>query len=243
MEPSIIHNKSAERNYKKKKKKKLFKKIYKPKNLTIVTVCSAIEKTLLENGLDSIGIKDYVALHTDFRKPWKDTNKVQFIHDYLNRGLCRTRYLLYCDANDVIINDLRRPFDLIRKKKCDLLFMSTKAVWNIELCLNIKEWADSINMGKGRYLNAGIFIGKADFIQEVFGEALKYVTENDLDARRQLYSLGCDQLLDMLPDFPKGCGCDQTILRFIHKKFYPRMQIDYDNELAYRNEGALNGNY
>ncbi len=42
------------------------------------------------------------------------------------------------------------------------------------------------------------------------------------------------ELCARLPDYPKGSQ-DQDILRYIHPQFYPDMQIDYDNELAFRN--------
>ena len=40
------------------------------------------------------------------------------------------------------------------------------------------------------------------------------------------------KLCEALPDFPKGVGCDQAIIRFMHPKFYPRVKIDYQDQLA-----------
>ena len=34
-------------------------------------------------------------------------------------------------------------------------------------------------------------------------------------------------------DYPKGSQ-DQDIFRYIERKFYPRMKVDYENEMAFR---------
>ena len=42
------------------------------------------------------------------------------------------------------------------------------------------------------------------------------------------------KLCEALPDFPKGVGCDQAIMIFMHPNFYPRVKIDYQGQLASR---------
>ena len=113
--------------------------------------------------------------------------------------------------------------------------MSTSFSGGYACMPEVKKWANSIR--KGSYLNSGVYIGKTDFLQKVIEEACKYVTPTDLTAS-EYRDLGCGisdiRLCERLPEFPKGCQ-DQDILRYIHPKFYPRMQVDYDNELAFRN--------
>ena len=100
-----------------------------------------------------------------------------------------------------------------------------------------KVWSDSIARQGGygeRYLNAGVFVAKTSFLREVIDAAMAYVTENPIsrhEYRRRLESE--DGSLDLRP-FPEGITCDQTIFRYLHQQFYPRMKIDYKNNLAYR---------
>jgi hypothetical protein len=42
------------------------------------------------------------------------------------------------------------------------------------------------------------------------------------------------KLCEALPDFPKGVGCDQAIIRFMHPKFHPRVKIYYQDQFASR---------
>ena len=86
----------------------------------------------------------------------------------------------------------------------------------------------------GWYINSGVFAARPLFLREVLEAAMTYITENDLtgkvygELRRQ------GSLCERLPDFPKGCGSDQAIFRFLHPQFYPRMKIDYHGRLALR---------
>lgn len=231
MEPPIIHNTSAAA---------IFKEmgnitISKPDNLTIITAHNYSHVPLFELSLKRVGINDYVVLRGD--KRWRDSNKIPMMLKYLESGLCKTEYILFCDAKDVVITgSLHGPIELIERRSCDLLFMSTSFKGEMKAFPELKKQADEYNMGTNSYLNSGVYIGRPSFIEEVFREALKYVTKKDLISRKDVYPASRKRIKKILPDFPKGCGCDQIILRYIHSKFYPRMLIDYNNELAYRNE-------
>ncbi len=63
---------------------------------------------------------------------------------------------------------------------------------------------------------------------------MAYVTETDLPGSEYKRLKDSGTVGEHLPEFPKGCGCDQTILRYLHPQFYPRMKIDYQGRLALR---------
>jgi len=208
-----------------------------PNNLTVATVNTYREKSLFEKSLDYVGV-DHVVLQEPFKGPWKSILKLKFVLNYLKSGSCKTDYFLYCDARDAILwDDPQKIVDVLESTECDLLFGSTmfKGGW---MCMpKVREWTKTVARKKGRYLNAGVFIGKPDFIKEVLEEASKYFSKKGL-TKLQYDKLGRGlrdtKLCKALPKYPKG-ALDQDILRFLHPKFYPKMDIDYRNQIAYRN--------
>ena len=209
-----------------------------PPNLTIVIVHDRQEETILEKSLRFVGIKDFVLLRPENGLYTSFTCKIVELKKYLDSGKCPTEYILYIDSDDAVVRgDLNNAIRFLAEEDCDLLFSSTIAKLEFELTPDQKLWADQKageHSERVRYLNAGVFIGTSSFLQEVLGEALKYVTDDDLShvERRRLYHNGT--LLNVLPEFPKGSGCDQTIFRYLHPRFYPRMKTDFRSRLALR---------
>jgi len=214
----------------------------KPENLTIATVRNKgsmedrivpslegySDKSILEANLEYLGVKPLIVL-TDSRLPWRNTFKIEIINDYLNSGKCTTEYFMCCDAIDVIFRDApQRVIDIFESFSCDALFMSTHSVDGYNCMPLVKDRVDKINQGTERYLNSGVYIGKTEFIKEIFNEAVKYVTPHGvtMDDYRSY--------LDSNPvNYPQGSQ-DQDIIRFLEPEFYPRLKVDYKNKMAYR---------
>ncbi|GAH08348.1 unnamed protein product, partial [marine sediment metagenome] len=173
---------------------------------------------------------DYVVLSESFEGPWRHTFKIQWILNYLKSGKCKTQYLLYCDARDSILRvDPQIVLDLFLQQNLSLLFNATmsKRAYYFGMPGTL-EWARTVAPRLGRYLNSGAFIGYTNFVKKVFEEAMKYV-----DSKQHVVA-GDVKSLNEFPEFPKGMD-DQTILRYIHREFYPAMNIDYYNRIFYRN--------
>jgi len=201
----------------------------KPQDLTILTINTMKEKSLFEQSLDYLGIKNYVVLNEKFSGEWRHTLKIRFILNYLRSGKCKTKYLLYCDAFDCLLkDDPNLVLDLFKKHNADLLFCATSSKRRFRFIPEIFEWTKTVATKSGRYLNAGAFIGKTDFILGVFEEAERHLDPNSN------FKEGTIRLCDELPEFPEGYS-DQLILRYLHKQFYPRMDVDYINRIFYRN--------
>lgn len=209
----------------------------KPEKLTIVLCHNYPSKTLLEQNLDFLGIRDYVVLKGDPNK-WSNLHKLKLIYDYLKSGRCSTDYLLYLDSIDVIIKrDPQVIVDVFEQSGCDLLFSTSQdSVSGYECMPKVKKWTDAIF--EGLYLCAGVFIGRPQFMLEVFEEAMKYYVEEPL-SRKEYIALGKGipgdpRLCQALPEYPKGIGSDQHIFMYIHPKFYPKMKLDYRSQLCFR---------
>jgi len=164
----------------------------------------------------------------DARLPWRNTFKFEMLHNYLNSGDCKTKYFMCLDAIDVIwVDEPQRVIDIFRSYDCDALFMSTHSTDGYNCMPNVKKWVDTINV-RGRYLNSGVYIGRTSFVKKMIQEAMKYALPHGvtMDDYR-------DYLSSQPKDYPKGSQ-DQDIFRYIEKKFYPQIKVDYDNKMAFR---------
>ncbi len=209
-----------------------------PHHLDIITCHDYGRKSLLEKSLDFLGIEDYRVLHEPFEGPWRNTFKLRWVLDYLEQNPGGPEYILFCDADDSILkDDPQTILEIFQENKCRLLFMSTSFTGGYACMPEVKQWSDRIRTG--RYLNSGVYIGRRDFLKTVLKAASRFVTENDItaEASRDLgHGVAGKALCERLPEYPKGSQ-DQDILRYLHPEFYPDMQIDYDNVLAFRNMG------
>ena len=186
-------------------------KFTKPENLTLVTAHNYSEKSIFEQSLDHFGITPYVVLKKEGE--WRDRYKIDWMLEFLQAGECKTEYLLFCDARDAfVIDDLHKAFDIFLKMKCELVFNSTMSTRGIMKNMpQLWSWTKRVARKRTRYLNAGAFIGRAAFIQKVWEAALP--------------------LIGRFPN-PED---EQDILRYLHPVFYPELDIDYANDIFYRN--------
>ena len=193
-------------------------------DLTIVTAYNYAETSLLERNLSHLGLRECCdVIRLPESTTWLHTFKIELVLDYLRAGRCNTELLIWCDASDVVLR--QGPEEIVRvfrEYDCDLLTNSTTSLGGYFCMPDVKAWADGIY--HGRYLNAGVYIGRPDFIMEVLTEATQYVVENPLTtAEYRALGRGSrdNRLCDRLPDFPRGIHCDQIIMRYIQPRFHP----------------------
>ena len=184
--------------------------------------------SILESNLEYLGVDGLVVLR-DSRLPWRNTFKIEMINNYLNSGECKTKYFMFCDAVDVIFkDDPQKIIEIFESFKCDALFMSTHSTDGYNCMPEVKEFADKLNSGSGRYMNTGVYIGKTDFIKEFIENAFQYALPHGTTMDEH------HEWLNSNPSgFPTGAD-DQCIFRYIEPKFYPRLKVDYQNLMAYR---------
>ena len=81
----------------------------------------------------------------------------------------------------------------------------------------IEEFEEATYQPPFQYLNAGCFIGRKECILDLFSEALR--TRKQLQLSSRLYHGDC-----MHDD-------DQAVLRELHRRHYPRIQLDHGNKV------------
>lgn len=211
-----------------------------PTNLHIVLVHNYDKEPLMARSLRCAGIHDFVTMTPDGPGPWRHTEKLRALNDFLQSSRSAREYLLYADSDDAVLrNDPARAVNLLHECSCDLLFSGTSHPAGYRWMPEVARWANShadqhAGGAEHQYLNAGVFVGKTDFLREVVAAAMEYVTTEDLTMPEYVRAQMEHSLSDQCPDFPKGVGCDQAILRYLHPWFYPRMKIDFRGQLASR---------
>lgn len=211
-----------------------------PPDLTILLVHNRPGKTLMELSLDYLGIAGYTVIRLPAGRPWRHTARITAVLDYLRSGRCTTEYVLWADCDDALFrDDPAVTIDLLKQANCEMLVSST-SFDGYRNMPDVKQWTTQLGQAEARqrrrpniHLNAGVLIARTDFLQEYLTEASTFVTENDLPAGA-LRRLSDAEILRLLPEFPRGTGSDQRIMRYLFPRFYPRMKIDYDSRLALR---------
>jgi len=131
---------------------------------------------------------------------WRNTMKAPLLVDYVSQAT--TEYTMGIDCYDVVLikeaNELVDIFE--RDFDCDMLF-------NGEL-ISYPPNDDLANFERSRYgndspfcyLNSGVWIARTSFLKEVSQDILSFRSRN----RRS----------------------DQIVYRYLHQKYYPRVQLD-----------------
>lgn len=192
----------------------------------------------MAKSLRYLGIRDFVVLKPGTRGPWRNSTKLVTLLKYLREASCNSKYLFYCDSRDAVIrDDPAKAVTYLEEEKCDLLMSATKFVDGYQCMPEVLAWAENNareNGYSGLYINAGVFVGRVEFVRQVLEAGMRYVTDDDLTFRELRRRIRDPSLCERLTDFPRGVGCDQIILRYLHPRFYPRMKVDYARRLALR---------
>lgn len=209
----------------------------KPTNLSIVLIHDYPKKPLAEKALDYVGIDDYIVLRPPGGELKCGSHKIRIMHDYLKND-CETDYVIYIDSSDaIIINPMEHIIEYLTNCQCDLLFSTTQFTGGYSWMPELKKWSDEVAAASGTngiYINSGVYVGKRSFLLNVLEACLPYITDKDLPWGTYRPRWHDPSLKDELPEFPKGMGSDQLLFRYVHKKFYPGMKIDYEGLLALR---------
>ena len=207
-----------------------------PDNLTIVLMHNYTDTPLMEQSLRYTGIDQYVLLKPEFEGEWRDSIKLTTILRYLLSGACRTEYMLYADSRDCVLRaDPRDAVALLAAQACDCLFSVEADGYGYQCMPEVRAWARQNALAHRHqtgYINCGVFVGRVNFVTELLQEAQQYILPTELSWTAFRQHLSAGTLCEALPEYPLGVGSDQQILRWLHPRFYPRMQCDYAGRLA-----------
>ena len=212
-----------------RQKNSLKGRLRKPACLDIVMCTTRSAKQFTESVLEYLGIDDFVVLGRDLER-WRHIYKMSLIVDHI-KSHPEPGLLLHLDAPDVLVTgDLQNAVDCFNSNfNCDLLFGAEKnsapgstTTRNIlenevQFLSNIEVFEEANYIPPFQHLNAGCFIGRKESILELFSEALSTRTQLNLTSRLHH------------GDFLHND--DQLVLRELHRKYYPRIQIDHENKI------------
>lgn len=209
-------------------------KFRRPDDLTILLVHNRTGKTLMEQSLDCLGV-EYTILRLPPEIPWRHTMRITATLDWLRSGACKTDYVLSVDCDDALMRD--DPAKAVALLGDGEMLVSSTTYARYRNMPDVKAAMLKLappKLAQARHprvhLNAGVYVAKRGFLEEYLTAASAFVTGDDL----RLDGLTDAEVLARLPDFPRGVGSDQTIMRYLFPTFYPRMKIDYANLLAAR---------
>jgi hypothetical protein len=180
-----------------------------PKDVTFITYHNYTFKCLIERCYETYGIRNYVVLGRDVVR-WDWGAKVRLVLDYLESGACTTRYVLCTDADDVLmVRDPSTMLDRFRTYTCDLLFCNTFVDYPPnEDCRDfetLKYYTHPLHCR----LSAGAYMAEKEGLASCLRELVEAYREK---AAWALYD---------------GAFVDQLGWRYLHSKYYPKIQVDY----------------
>jgi len=211
------------------KDKSLKGQLRRPVDLDIVLCTTRATKQYTENILEYLGIDDFVVLGRHL-ETWEHIYKLKLIVDYI-RDNPQPGLLLHLDAPDVLVTgDLQAAVDCFQSDfNCDLLFGAEKnsapgsktiggvMQSEVEFLSRIERFEEASYQAPFQHLNAGCFIGRKEYILDIFSEALRARKQMNLSSR-----LGYGGYM---------YNDDQLVLREIHRRHYPRIQLDHGNKV------------
>jgi hypothetical protein len=199
-----------------------------PENLSIFTAHNHHDKSLFERNMDYLGVNSYDVCHLK-HVTWNNAIRIKYFLEYLKEK-CTTEYVLFCDSDDVIFH--KNPAELLDKFhlfNAEVVYNSTRWMHGYQCMPDKKKWADTIH--PNRYLNGGAFLGKRLFLIELYSCFSNYLCENPV-SNADFFG----NELNYCDNFPYGISSDQTILRYLEPDFYPKLKVDDDNILFWRND-------
>ena len=131
---------------------------------------------------------------------WRNTMKAPLLVDYINQA--DTEYTMGIDCYDVcLIKDANELVDIFERDfDCDMVFNGELISYPPNDDLAKFERSRYGNDSPFCYLNSGVWIARTKFLKEVAQDILSFRSRN----RRS----------------------DQIVYRYLHQKYYPRIQLD-----------------
>ncbi len=209
-----------------------------PNNLLVLTCHNYEGNTAFEFQMNRYSAESeaYKVVKYDKEKtiPWSHFLRWKGVVKYLESDEAKDKeYVICCDPTDVLFFDSPSNIldNFLEHFDCDLLYNATSFRRQYRWEKYTQEAHAYHNFKKKKFkrlhnLNSGLFIGKKDFVIEVYKKMLSY--ELDSDGRRD------ESTWWKHPEFPYGCTNDQQALRYIEHEYYPRLQIDGKQKLLAR---------
>jgi hypothetical protein len=188
--------------------------------------------TIMEKSLRYIGIENYSVVRPHLpRGVWRNTLKLPAMLAFAENS--RSKYILYVDSDDAVMTgDPARAIALLGESGRDMLISAT-AFKNYHHFPHMEAWFERLAAERGYASTkvphpcSGVFVARREFLIDFLRAASAYVTDDDLPVG----AIG--KVTPPMPGFPRRCGSDQIIFRFIFPRFADLIAIDYAGHLAF----------
>lgn len=183
----------------------------------LVVTWNNFESSVLEQCLKKRKIP-FCVLGKDI-EVWNNLQKFFLTLKAIKNSKCK--YFLGLDSHDVLVlGDLATILKRFKSKNCEILFNCEKKFYpnfSIEYFVENKKFQDKVSKGVYKYLNSGCWIGKREFCQKLFEECSNIRLWETFDCTDKL----------------KLYNCDQSVIHGMFKKYYPKIQIDYNCDIFF----------
>lgn len=133
-------------------------------------------------------------------KNWKNKNKIDLLSDFINK--IETKYILVADSSDVfLVNSTDTLIDKFLSFNCNCVFNAEKIIWPPDMPKQIENFENSLF--KNNYLNAGLWIGKIEFIKTL----LKFLKTIKVKTTYK--------------------NSEQIYYKYAYLNFYPEIKVDF----------------
>lgn len=150
---------------------------------------------------------------------WNNLQKFVLTLDIIENSKCE--YILGLDSHDVLLlGDLTNILKKFKSKNCEILFNCEKKFYpnfNNKYFVENKNFQQKVSKSCFKYLNSGCWIGKKDFCKKLFEECSKVRLWEMFDCTNKL----------------KLYNCDQSVVHGVFKKYYPKIQLDYNCDIFF----------
>ena|GEM_PF-2120253 len=184
-------------------------------NTYFLTYNTRKERSLIENCYAKYNIPAVVLGSENTRWSW--LCKVHLVLEYLKPQSVLKEYVLVTDASDVVLTKCPHSIiDRFSEYNADVVFCNTVADWPPCRELYIFELQRYIENPFHAHLSAGGYFGKTE-------KVMKYLSEiYDAYAQQEPWA------------FYRGKFDDQLAWRYLHRKYYPDIQIDHRSRIFKR---------
>lgn len=164
----------------------------KPEDLEIITYNNKNNQSInnkklgnFEESLIRCGIKEFTVLGKQVVN-WKNKIKISLLKNHIKN--CNKKYILSSDSTDVLlINNIESMIEKFLKMKCDMLFNAETLVWPTDLHKNILEFEEKTCIEGSKYLNAGLWIGKTEYVKKLLASNAKIIWTKKHPNSEQIY--------------------------------------------------------
>jgi hypothetical protein len=192
------------------------------------------DKTWLENSCELQGINHISLIMDTTAEETAYVSKPKYVYQYLLN--CNYEYVLVSDSTDCII--FKNPDDaisLLDEYECDILYgVSRFSDWAEFTMPERYSFNKSIN---GQFsVNGGVCLAKTSELLKLYKKVLEYADDSlswlDYHKIYRCNNGYKNWSKEQLSEFPKGVSCDQVIIKYLFKDFYPKLKLDTFGKLT-----------